>query len=116
FGCRHILLFRHHPDQNALHGENTVSPAAFENLLRLPLSQPCLPTNCFKNQDAVHNFLNESQETAVVDLELMQLSGCKSLVGLPLSRETRRWGCMIMAFEPDIQNRFNMLQRALLFF
>lgn len=116
FGSRNLMLFRHHPEQDALHGENSLRPNAFENLLRLPLKQPCLPTNCFSQQQAVHNFQADSKTSAVVDLELIQLSGCKSLVALPLTRETRRWGCMVLAFEAEIQDRFNMLQRPLLFF
>ena len=116
FGCRHVLLFRYHPDQNMLQGENAYRQDAFENQLRLPLDQPCLPTECFKKQQAIHNFSNDYTPKAVVELELSQLTGCQSLVGLPLSREQRRWGCMVLAFEPDIQNRFNILHKALLFF
>lgn len=116
FGCRHVMLFRHQPEHDALQGENSLSPSAFENLLRLPLKQPSLPTDCFRQQQPTDNFRNEATQPAVVDLELMQLSGCQSLVALPLTLEQRRWGCMVLAFEPDIQNRFNMLQRALLFY
>lgn len=116
FGCRNLMLFRHHPEQDALHGENSLRPNAFENLLRLSLKQSCLPTDCFRQQQAIHNFQVDSKTAAVVDLELMQLSGCKSLVALPLTRETRRWGCLVLAFEAEIQDRFNMMQRPLLFF
>ncbi|HVL02785.1 MAG TPA: ATP-binding protein [Dongiaceae bacterium] len=116
FGCRHVMLFRHQPERDALQGENSLRPNAFENLLRLPLKQSCLPTDCFRHQQPVDNFRSDPPPPAVVDLELMQLSGCQSLVALPLTLEQRRWGCMVLAFEPDIQNRFNMLQRALQFF
>lgn len=116
FGARSLMLFRHVPETGVLQGENTARPDAFETLLRLPLAQTCLPTDSFRQQEAIHNFHADPRNSAVVDLELMQLAGCTSLVALPLTRENRRWGCMVLGFEPDIQNRFNLLHRGLLFF
>lgn len=116
FGSRQVLLFRHNARQRCLQGENPALHNAFEAAVSIALEHSTLVTDCFRLQQAVASFSRPEAELSVIDLELMQLCQCQSLVALPVSLEHQQWGCLVLAFDNEIQTRFNRWHDALLFF
>lgn len=116
FGSRQLILFRYDPEQQCLRGENPTVEDAFETAVTLPLSHRNLVTDCLQEQKAVASFHRPTATLSVIDLELMQYCQRQFLVTLPISDERQKWGCMVLAFDAEIQNRYTMWQGALQFF
>lgn len=116
FGSRQLILFRYDDEQQCLRGENPTLEDAFETAVTLPLQHKTLVTDCLREQKAVASFHRSANTLSVIDLELMQYCRRQFLVALPVSDECQKWGCMVLAFDSEILNRYNMWQGALQFF